>query len=88
MRGIDLTSEIVLTCGKSRTVEEFLRNAAKARKFRVMIVETGPRNDGQSQAMTLSKAGLDVTLIPDSAVFAMMARVNKVIIGTHAGMSN
>jgi len=27
-------------------------------------------------------------LIPDSAITAMMARVNKVIIGTHAVMAN
>jgi translation initiation factor eIF-2B subunit beta len=36
--------------------------------------------------MTLSKAGIETTLIPDSAIFAMMARVNKVIVSTHAGM--
>jgi translation initiation factor eIF-2B subunit beta len=39
-------------------------------------------------AVELSKAGIETTLIPDSAIFAMMARVNKVIVGTHAVMAN
>lgn len=36
-------------------------------------------------ALELSKAGIETTVIPDSAVFAVMSRVNKVILGTHAG---
>ena len=39
-------------------------------------------------ATRLASAGIDTTLITDSAVFAMMARVNKVIIGTHTVMAN
>jgi translation initiation factor eIF-2B subunit beta len=37
---------------------------------------------------TLSAAGITVILIPDSAIFAVMSRVNKVILGTHAILSN
>ena len=36
----------------------------------------------------LAAAGITVILIPDSAVFAIMSRVNKVILGTHAILSN
>jgi translation initiation factor eIF-2B subunit beta len=32
--------------------------------------------------------GINTTLIPDAAVFALMSRVDKVIIGTHAVMAN
>ncbi|KAJ5995777.1 hypothetical protein N7481_002754 [Penicillium waksmanii] len=32
--------------------------------------------------------GITVILIPDSAVFAMMSRVNKVILGTHSVLAN
>lgn len=39
-------------------------------------------------ARDLGKGGIDVTLIPDSAVYPMMARVNKVIISTNKVMSN
>lgn len=39
-------------------------------------------------AADLAEARISTTLIPDSAIFAMMARVNKVIIGTHSVMAN
>lgn len=35
-------SEIVLTIGKSRTVEAFLKSAAHHRKFTVIVAESGP----------------------------------------------
>ena len=40
--------------------------------------------DGRTTALTLAEAGIDTTLIPDDNVFALMARVNKVIISAHA----
>ncbi|MCJ1313315.1 GCD complex subunit gcd7 [Agyrium rufum] len=36
----------------------------------------------------LTQAGITVILIPDSAVFALMSRVNKVILGTHVVLAN
>ena len=36
-------------------------------------------------ALSLSQSGIDTTVISDSAIFAVMSRVNKVIMGTHAG---
>ena len=39
-------------------------------------------------AASLAEAGIHTTLIPDCSIFAMMARVNKVIIGTHSVMAN
>ena len=43
---------------------------------------------GQEFAVSLAKAGVETTVINDSAVFAIMSRVNKVIIGTHTVMAN
>ena len=43
---------------------------------------------GQQLAISLAKDGIDTTVITDSAVFAIMSRVNKVIIGTHTVMAN
>ena len=37
---------------------------------------------------SLTAAGITVILVPDSAVFALMSRVNKVILGTHAVLAN
>ncbi|KAK2737756.1 GCD complex subunit gcd7 [Myotisia sp. PD_48] len=36
----------------------------------------------------LTALGITVILIPDSAVFALMSRVNKVILGTHSVLAN
>lgn len=36
----------------------------------------------------LIASGITVILIPDSAVFALMSRVNKVILGTHSVLAN
>ena len=80
--------EIVLTYGKSRTVEQFLKFAAQKRTFEVVVVEASPTNEGQEMATSLAAAGIETCLIPDSAIFAIMARVNKVIVGTHAVMAN
>ena len=37
---------------------------------------------------TLTAAGVTVILVPDSAVFALMSRVNKVLLATHAVLAN
>lgn len=44
----------------------------------VVVAEAGPGYDGHAMASQLSQAKVQTTLIADSAVFAMMARVNKV----------
>ncbi len=36
------SQEVILTIGRSRTVEAFLKRAAKTRKFEVIIVKCGP----------------------------------------------
>lgn len=43
----------------------------------VVVAEAAPRYDGHRMARKLADAGVQTTLIADSAVFAMMARVNK-----------
>lgn len=43
------------------------------------------RYQGHGMAAALSKAGIDTTVIVDSAIFAAMPRVNKVVLGSHAG---
>jgi len=80
--------EVVLTYGVSQTVSAFLREAAKFRKFEVIVAESAPSYEGHRQAVRLAEAGVDTTVITDSAVYAMMRVVNKVIIGTHAVMAN
>ena len=52
------------------------------------MAEGGPSLSGHEMAVNLSKAKIKTTLISDVAIFAMMSRVNKVIIGTHSVMAN
>lgn len=81
-------AEVVLTFGRSRTVAKFLEEAAKLRPFKVFVAESCPSYAGQDAALHLAKLGIDTTVVTDSAVFSIMSRVHKVIVGTHAVMHN
>ncbi|KAJ3191065.1 proteasome core particle subunit beta 2 [Irineochytrium annulatum] len=82
------TNEIIMTIGKSVAVERFLIHASASRKFQVIIAETTPSYQGQEMALTLAQNKIDVTVITDAAIYAMMSRVNKLILGTHAVLGN
>ncbi|PSC72427.1 translation initiation factor eIF-2B subunit beta [Micractinium conductrix] len=81
-------NEVVLVFGYSRTVLHFLRRAAEKRNFEVVVAEASPTYQGQRMASELAGVGIQATLIPDSAVFAMMARVNKVVATAQALLAN
>ncbi|KAK7323316.1 hypothetical protein VNO77_26784 [Canavalia gladiata] len=82
-------NEVILTLGSSKTVLEFLLAAKeKKRSFKVVVAEGAPRYQGQLLAKELAAKGLQTTVITDSAVFAMISRVNMVIVGAHAVMAN
>ncbi|ORX70820.1 nagb/rpia/CoA transferase-like protein [Linderina pennispora] len=73
------SNEIILTCGRSRTVECFLKSAARKRKFHVIVTESAPTYDGHEQARALGgpqhrRGG--------------GAGLGCVILGTHAVMAN
>ena len=81
--------EIILTYAFSSTVEWFLKTAAtKKRKFQVIVCEGAPHFGGHAMAKSLAKAGIDTTVIHDAAIFAIMARVNKVLLPAHAVLAN
>ncbi|KAI9179627.1 GCD complex subunit gcd7 [Blastocladiella emersonii ATCC 22665] len=82
------SNEVILTCGDSMTSETFFKYAAKKRQFHVIVVESAPAFSGQRLAAKLAAAGIETTVIPDAAVFAVMSRVNKVVLGTHAVLAN
>ena len=50
--------------------------------------EDGEDLGSESFLKPLSASGITVILIPDSAVFAIMSRVNKVLLATHAVIAN
>jgi len=81
-------NEVIMTFGRSRTVEAFLKEAGRKRNFQLIVAESAPSFNGRETAEILSKEGIDTTLIPDSAIYGIMARVNKGIVGTHSVMAN
>lgn len=82
-------NETILTLGYSHTVEQFFKYAAgKKRQFHVFILEHAPFFTGHRMAVNLAEANIPVTVVTDSAVFAIMARVNKIVIGTRSLLAN
>ncbi|CAF1021121.1 unnamed protein product [Rotaria sordida] len=82
-------NELILTLGYSYTVEQFFKYAAsKKRQFHVFILEHAPFFTGHKMAINLSQLNIPVTVVTDSAVFAIMARVNKIVIGTRSLLAN
>lgn len=69
-------------------MHQFLKTAAKKRKFQVVVCEGAPHFGGTETAKALAGAGIDTILINDSALFACMARVNKVLLPAHAVLAN
>ena len=55
-----------------------MQAAARKREFEVIVAESAPSYQGQELAANLAKDGIQTTVITDSAVFAIMSRVNKV----------
>ncbi|KAJ1451818.1 hypothetical protein M885DRAFT_487284 [Pelagophyceae sp. CCMP2097] len=85
--------DVIMTLGNSRSVRDFIKKAAsvKGRRFEVFVTETAPSFEGHAFANELAKAcgsSVTITIIPESAVFALMTRVHKVILPTHAVMAN
>lgn len=84
-------NEILLTpTPGSETVLKFLLNASLKRKFTVLITENYPNdiNLCHKFAKKLAEANIETVIIPDSAVFAVMSRVGKVLIGTRSVFAN
>ncbi|XP_074605588.1 eukaryotic translation initiation factor 2B subunit beta [Brevipalpus obovatus] len=81
--------QVILTIGNSKSVELFLKYAnRKVKRMKVIVAESGLHFPGHELAIKLAESGIDTTLIPDSAIFAVMSKVNRVIIGTHSVMAN
>ena len=70
---------VVFTHCHSNTVINLLKHAQKKRqKFKVYNTETRPMYQGRQTARDLSKAGIDITMVPDTAV-GFVFRKTKII---------
>lgn len=81
---------LLMPCPSSKTLTELLLKAAAKRNFSVIITEGYPNSVVQARDMVekLRAAGLNATLVPDAAVFAVMAKVSKVLISARAVLAN
>jgi len=80
--------EVILTYGQSLSMEYFLKTAAKKRSFEVIVVQSAPSYNAHDMASGLADAGIVTTVITDSSVYPMMARVNKVFISVEIVAAN
>lgn len=81
-------NEVILTLGQSTTAVLFFKRAAEKRDFQVVVAEGAPSFSGVTMARSLADSGVQATFIADAAIFAMMARVNKVVVGATALLAN
>lgn len=81
-------SEFILTIGQSNTVEHFLKNASRKRKFTVIVAESAPSYSGRLLATSLSSSGIPTILIPDSNIVALLPRCSKVLLGPHVVLAD
>lgn len=83
------SNEVILTYARSKTAKHFIEAAAKFRKLTVIVPEGAPDFRGQQMATQLNGgANLEITVISDASIFALMPRINKVIIGCFSVMAN
>ncbi|KAL9595052.1 MAG: hypothetical protein Q9219_006675 [cf. Caloplaca sp. 3 TL-2023] len=95
------SNEVILTYTPSMTVQKFLYKAASKRKFTVILAETfsgkhrnvvishdNKKANFERFQKSLATAGVTIILVPHSAVFALMPRVNKVILDADVVLAN
>jgi ribose 1,5-bisphosphate isomerase len=83
-RRIHENSVIFTHCHSSSVTGILLRAKQKGKKFKVIQTETRPKYQGRITAMELVAAGIDTTMIVDSAARNFMKRVDFVLVGSDA----
>mmetsp|Transcript_6551 Transcript_6551/g.7134 ORF Transcript_6551/g.7134 Transcript_6551/m.7134 type:complete len:291 (+) Transcript_6551:728-1600(+) len=80
--------DVILTYGYSEAVRVVLQEAAKIKRFRVVVCDAKPLLEGKKQLLELCKDGLDCTYIYLNALSFIMKDITKVFLGAEALMSN
>ncbi len=75
-------------CNSSAALSVILTAAHQNKDIKVFATETRPRFQGHITCKILRDAGIDVTLIVDSAVRLYMNKINTAIVGADAVSSN
>jgi len=81
--------EVILThCNSSAAVSVILHAHREGKRIKVYATETRPRFQGYITYKILKKAGVKVTLIPDSAIRFFMKDIDKVVVGADTVTAN
>ena len=87
-RLIEDGATIMTHCNSSTAISILLRAVKNGKKINVYVTETRPKFQGHITARTLSKAGINVTLIVDSAARYFMKDVDVVLVGADSIAAN
>eukprot|EP00834_Sanchytrium_tribonematis_P002498 NODE_78_length_23230_cov_1.644979.p6 type:complete len:340 gc:universal NODE_78_length_23230_cov_1.644979:1372-2391(+) len=79
--------DLFLVYGKSSTVLKVL-NYNKNKRFKVLIVNSEPLNEGQIMKKHLDDCGIINEIIDVSSISSIITMVSKVLLGAHAMLSN
>jgi translation initiation factor 2B subunit (eIF-2B alpha/beta/delta family) len=74
----------LVTCSKSRPVEETIRLAAREYDLLVSCSESRPAKEGRELARALAEAHIPVDLYTDAGICAVVAGADAVIVGADA----
>ena len=80
-------SDVILTFGSSPLVRKILLQAAETKKFRVVVIDTRPLNEGLQTLASLSQ-NIHCVYSPLSGAAVAMNGVTKVIFGASCLLSN
>ncbi|VAI21478.1 unnamed protein product [Triticum turgidum subsp. durum] len=81
--------DVLLTYGSSSVVEMFLEHAHElGRKFRVIVVDSRPKLEGQGLLRRLVAKGINCTYTHINAVSYIMHEVTRVFLGASSILSN
>ncbi|KAL0479057.1 hypothetical protein AKO1_007954 [Acrasis kona] len=82
--------DVIMTYARSEVIEKILTRAHcdGGKRFRVIIVDSRPKNEGRELLNRLLIAGVDCTYVYINAVSHVMKEVTKVMIGANSMLSN
>ncbi|XP_067882133.1 translation initiation factor eIF-2B subunit delta [Heterodontus francisci] len=80
--------DVILVYGCSSLVSSILCDAHKAKKFKVVVVDSRPKLEGRETLRRLVRNGIHCTYVLISAVSYILPEVSKVFLGAHALLAN
>jgi ribose 1,5-bisphosphate isomerase len=85
---IDDGDTVMTHCNSSAAIEVIKSAWGEGKDIKVIASEARPRYQGHITVRELTKEGIPTTLIVDSAVRAVMKKVNKVVVGADSIAAN